>query len=166
MGRSGQGADGGRDGIGTALGFPTYRRNLQRLGFSEDDLVPGGSDRLIDALVARGTLDDLARRVRDHLDAEAAGQLERAAQLARRTEALARSIAVMGVRAKILTRVAESMAAVGLHERAEEVALSVTGLDAQELFRLTKALHATGDRQSPGTYWQWFGQVAIGRGRC
>jgi probable F420-dependent oxidoreductase len=60
-----------RAGIGMVLGFPTYRRNLQRIGFSEDDLVPGGSDRLIDALVAWGTLDDLARRVRDHLDAGA-----------------------------------------------------------------------------------------------
>ncbi|BCY08389.1 TIGR03620 family F420-dependent LLM class oxidoreductase [Actinoplanes sp. L3-i22] len=60
-----------RAGIGMFLGFPTYRANLKRLGFTDDDLVPGGSDRLIDALVAHGTADDIARRVREHLDAGA-----------------------------------------------------------------------------------------------
>ncbi|MGC4813009.1 hypothetical protein ACLQ29_21000 [Micromonospora sp. DT228] len=39
-----------RDGIGMFIGFPAYRANLARLGFGEDDLVPGGSDRPIDAL--------------------------------------------------------------------------------------------------------------------
>lgn len=60
-----------RAGIGMFLGFPTYRNNLKRLGFTDDDLVPGGSDRIIDALVAHGTADDIARRVQDHLDAGA-----------------------------------------------------------------------------------------------
>ncbi|WP_239164900.1 TIGR03620 family F420-dependent LLM class oxidoreductase [Actinoplanes palleronii] len=60
-----------RAGIGMFLGFPTYRNNLKRLGFGDDDLVPGGSDRLIDALVAHGTAEDVARRVQDHLDAGA-----------------------------------------------------------------------------------------------
>ncbi|GAA0455060.1 LLM class F420-dependent oxidoreductase [Paractinoplanes deccanensis] len=57
--------------IGMFIGFPAYRNNLRRLGFTDDDLVPGGSDRLIDALVAHGSADDIARRVRDHLDAGA-----------------------------------------------------------------------------------------------
>ncbi|MEU8257854.1 hypothetical protein AB0C06_26720 [Micromonospora inaquosa] len=42
-----------------------------RLGFTDDDLVPGGSDRLIDALVGWGGLDAVATRVREHLDAGA-----------------------------------------------------------------------------------------------
>ncbi|WP_285471902.1 TIGR03620 family F420-dependent LLM class oxidoreductase [Actinoplanes sp. NBRC 101535] len=60
-----------RAGIGMFLGFPTYRANLRRLGFGDDDLVPGGSDRLIDALVAHGTAEDLTRRVQEHRDAGA-----------------------------------------------------------------------------------------------
>ncbi|MCF3964212.1 TIGR03620 family F420-dependent LLM class oxidoreductase [Streptomyces fuscigenes] len=57
--------------IGAFIGFPAYRANLRRLGFTEDDLVPGGSDRLVDALVAHGDTDAVARRVREHLDAGA-----------------------------------------------------------------------------------------------
>lgn len=60
-----------RAGIGAYLGFPAYRSNLMRLGFGEDDLVPGGSDRLIDALVARGDVGDVAARVRAHHEAGA-----------------------------------------------------------------------------------------------
>ena len=60
-----------RNAVGIFLGFPTYRANLRRLGFTDADLGPGGSDRLIDALVAHGTADDIARRVHDHLDAGA-----------------------------------------------------------------------------------------------
>ncbi|RLP99422.1 TIGR03620 family F420-dependent LLM class oxidoreductase [Micromonospora sp. CV4] len=60
-----------RAGIGMFIGFPTYRANLARLGFTEDDLVPGGSDRLIDAVVAWGDLDAVATRIREHLDAGA-----------------------------------------------------------------------------------------------
>jgi probable F420-dependent oxidoreductase len=60
-----------RDGIGMVIGFPAYQNNLRRLGFTDDDLVPGGSDRLIDAVVAWGTVDDIRRRVQAHLDAGA-----------------------------------------------------------------------------------------------
>jgi probable F420-dependent oxidoreductase len=60
-----------RAGIGMFLGFPAYQANLRRLGFTDDDLVPGGSDRLIDAVTAWGDLDDVARRIREHLDAGA-----------------------------------------------------------------------------------------------
>jgi probable F420-dependent oxidoreductase len=55
-----------RDGIGMFIGFPAYQANLRRLGFTDADLVPGGSDRLIDAVVAWGTADDVAARVREH----------------------------------------------------------------------------------------------------
>ncbi|MGD9529246.1 MAG: LLM class F420-dependent oxidoreductase, partial [Pseudonocardia sp.] len=55
-----------RRGIGMFIGFPSYRANLRRLGFDEDDLVPGGSDRLIDAVVAWGGVDAVAARVQEH----------------------------------------------------------------------------------------------------
>lgn len=42
-----------------------------RLGFTEDDVRKPGSDRLIDALVAYGTAEDIARRLTEHLDAGA-----------------------------------------------------------------------------------------------
>ncbi|MCU1415452.1 MAG: class F420-dependent oxidoreductase [Microbacteriaceae bacterium] len=55
-----------RRGIGMFIGFPSYQANLRRLGFGDDDLIPGGSDRLIDATVAWGSLDDISRRVHEH----------------------------------------------------------------------------------------------------
>ena len=60
-----------RAGIGMAIGLPAYQNNLRRLGFTDDDLVAGGSDRLIDAVVAWGTVEDIRRRVHAHLDAGA-----------------------------------------------------------------------------------------------
>ena len=53
------------------LALPNYVRNLRRLGFAEDDFRRGGSDRLVDALVARGDEEAIARRVREHHDAGA-----------------------------------------------------------------------------------------------
>lgn len=53
------------------LGLPNYVRNLRRLGFGDDDLRGGGSDRLVDALVARGDEEAVAARVRAHHDAGA-----------------------------------------------------------------------------------------------
>jgi probable F420-dependent oxidoreductase len=53
------------------LGLPNYVNNLKQLGFSDDDLQDGGSDRLVDALVAWGDPDAIAARVREHLDAGA-----------------------------------------------------------------------------------------------
>jgi probable F420-dependent oxidoreductase len=53
------------------LGLVNYTSNLRRLGFSDEDLNDGGSDRLIDALVAHGTAEHVAAQVRAHLDAGA-----------------------------------------------------------------------------------------------
>jgi probable F420-dependent oxidoreductase len=53
------------------LALPNYVRNLRRLGFAEDDFRGGGSDRLVDALVARGDEEAVASRVREHHDAGA-----------------------------------------------------------------------------------------------
>jgi probable F420-dependent oxidoreductase len=61
----------GRDFIGYTLGLANYRNNLRRLGWSDADLADGGSDALVDALVAHGSADDVAARLRAHLDAGA-----------------------------------------------------------------------------------------------
>ncbi|MFM7508377.1 MAG: LLM class F420-dependent oxidoreductase [Actinomycetota bacterium] len=53
------------------LGLPNYANNLLRLGFTEDDVADGGSDRLVDAIVAWGTMDDALARIQAHLDAGA-----------------------------------------------------------------------------------------------
>ncbi|MEV8630478.1 hypothetical protein AB0395_02365 [Streptosporangium sp. NPDC051023] len=44
---------------------------LDELGFGDDDLIEGGSDRLVEALVAWGDAGGIAKRVREHLDAGA-----------------------------------------------------------------------------------------------
>ena len=53
------------------LGLVNYTSNLRRLGWSDADLADGGSDALIDALVAHGTPDQAAAQLREHLDAGA-----------------------------------------------------------------------------------------------
>jgi probable F420-dependent oxidoreductase len=57
--------------VGAALGLPSYQANVRRMGFGDDDLASGGSDRLIDAVVAWGDLDAVAERIREHFDAGA-----------------------------------------------------------------------------------------------
>ncbi len=52
-------------------GLPNYKRNLLGLGFEESDFENGGSDRLVDAIVAWGDIDVVRKRVRDHFDAGA-----------------------------------------------------------------------------------------------
>ncbi|MER7984623.1 LLM class F420-dependent oxidoreductase [Streptomyces noursei] len=53
------------------LELPNYVGNLRRFGFGDDDFAGGGSDRLVDALVAWGDVDTVRRRVQEHLDAGA-----------------------------------------------------------------------------------------------
>jgi probable F420-dependent oxidoreductase len=53
------------------LRFPNYRNSWLRQGFTEDDLVPGGSDRLKRALIGIGTVDAAVGAVRSQLDAGA-----------------------------------------------------------------------------------------------
>ena len=53
------------------LELPNYAANLVRMGASPEDLAAGGSDRLIDATIAWGQADDVAARVREHLEAGA-----------------------------------------------------------------------------------------------
>jgi len=53
------------------LALPNYRKNLAWLGFGERDFQDGGSDRLVDALVAWGDEEAIRRRIQAHRDAGA-----------------------------------------------------------------------------------------------
>lgn len=60
-----------REHMAMYLALPNYVNNLKRLGFTEDDIGGGGSDKLVDAIVAWGGVDAIVKRVRDHHDAGA-----------------------------------------------------------------------------------------------
>ncbi len=60
-----------RQTVAIYLALPNYRNNLLRLGFADKDFDDGGSDLLIDSIVAWGDEQALARRVREHLEAGA-----------------------------------------------------------------------------------------------
>jgi len=53
------------------MGLTNYTNNWLRLGFTEDDLATGGSNRLVDALVAWGEEDAIRARTEAHLAAGA-----------------------------------------------------------------------------------------------
>ena len=60
-----------REEIAWYLGAENYVRNLLWLGFSEEDVKDGGSDRLVDALVLHGDEEAVVAGLRAHLDAGA-----------------------------------------------------------------------------------------------
>ncbi|MER5857655.1 LLM class F420-dependent oxidoreductase [Streptomyces sp900105245] len=53
-----------REALSTYLALPNYTGNFLRLGFTEEDISGGGSDRLVDAVFAWGD----ENRVRDRID--------------------------------------------------------------------------------------------------
>jgi probable F420-dependent oxidoreductase len=53
------------------LHLSNYTRNLLRVGYSEEDLADGGSDRLIDDLVLHGTAVEISDGLTAHLEAGA-----------------------------------------------------------------------------------------------
>jgi probable F420-dependent oxidoreductase len=61
----------GRQAVDFYLNLSNYLNSWKRLGFTDKDVAKPGSDRLIDEVVAHGTPDDVARRLREHLDAGA-----------------------------------------------------------------------------------------------
>jgi probable F420-dependent oxidoreductase len=61
----------GRRNLAVYLPLPNYRNNLLRLGFTQADLEGGGSDRLIDGLVAWGDENAIRKRIQAHWDAGA-----------------------------------------------------------------------------------------------
>jgi probable F420-dependent oxidoreductase len=60
-----------REAIAMYLGLPNYRTNLERFGYGDADFASGGSDRLVDAIVAWGDEKAIDARIRAHLDAGA-----------------------------------------------------------------------------------------------
>ena len=61
----------GRKALDIYFNLANYRNNWKRLGFSEEEVTRPGSDRLVDAVVAYGTPDEIAARLKQHLDAGA-----------------------------------------------------------------------------------------------
>lgn len=61
----------GRMHLSGYLAQPNYRNNFMRQGFALHELDNGGSDRLVDAVVAWGSLESVVARVRAHRDAGA-----------------------------------------------------------------------------------------------
>lgn len=60
-----------RNAVSGYLTLPNYTNNLLRLGYTEEDFADGGSDRLIDGVVAWGSTEAVAARVREHHQAGA-----------------------------------------------------------------------------------------------
>ena len=60
-----------RKHMATYLNLPNYRNNLKELGFSDADFDNGGSDKLVDAIVAWGDEDSIRQRIQAHWDAGA-----------------------------------------------------------------------------------------------
>jgi probable F420-dependent oxidoreductase len=78
-----------------------YMGNWKRMGFTDADLTPPGSDKFIDALVAYGTPDDIAKRLGQHLGAGASQVV----------------IQVLGGSDKLLPTLSELAGALGLTPR-------------------------------------------------
>ncbi len=53
------------------LAAPNYANNLRRLGWDDEDLADGGTDRLVDAIVAWGDPSAIRRRIVEHIEAGA-----------------------------------------------------------------------------------------------
>ncbi len=60
-----------RHAIAMYLELPNYRTNLERFGYHDEDFTAGGSNRLVDAIVAWGDADAIRTRIKAHHDAGA-----------------------------------------------------------------------------------------------
>lgn len=61
----------GRSALEIYLNLQNYLNSWRRLGFTDSDVAKPGSDRLVDAVVAYGTPEAIATRLKAHLDAGA-----------------------------------------------------------------------------------------------
>ena len=61
----------GRKTLEVYLNLANYLSSWKRLGFTDEDVAKPGSDRLVDAVVAYGTADSIAARLKEHLAAGA-----------------------------------------------------------------------------------------------
>jgi probable F420-dependent oxidoreductase len=68
---SGKAREIARQAMAFYLPLTNYRNNWKRVGFSDEDLAGGGSDRFLDAMVAWGGEDAIRQRIRAHFDAGA-----------------------------------------------------------------------------------------------
>lgn len=84
----------GREHLSYYLGLPNYTNNWRRSGFTDADLEDGGSDALVDALLALGDRDAIASRVAAH---RAAGADHVCLQLLGRGDPVAAVRALAGV---------------------------------------------------------------------
>ncbi|MET0454921.1 MAG: LLM class F420-dependent oxidoreductase [Mycobacterium sp.] len=85
----------GRRSFETSIQKRNYRNSWKRLGFTEDDLADGGSDELVDAVVAHGTTEDVAARLNsflaagaDHIPLQVLGDADKLSVLAKLAEPL------------------------------------------------------------------------------
>jgi len=60
-----------RKGLAMYLELAAYHRQWKRFGFGSEDLAGGGSERLVDAIVAHGDEAAVRRRIADHTSAGA-----------------------------------------------------------------------------------------------
>jgi probable F420-dependent oxidoreductase len=60
-----------REQLSYYFNLTNYTNSWQRWGFSADEVAAPGSDRLIDALVAWGSPEQVAEKLRGHVDAGA-----------------------------------------------------------------------------------------------
>ncbi|MHB2029123.1 MAG: TIGR03620 family F420-dependent LLM class oxidoreductase [Acidimicrobiales bacterium] len=63
--------DRARSFLGHYLALPNYANNLRALGFGDGELLGGGSDRLIDALVCWGTIESVTEKIMRYTEAGA-----------------------------------------------------------------------------------------------
>ncbi len=61
----------GRKALEIYLNLANYLNNWKRLGFSDAEVAKPGSDRLVDAVVAYGTPEQIAARLKEHISAGA-----------------------------------------------------------------------------------------------
>jgi len=61
----------GREAIALYLGLTNYLNSWKRQGFTDADITKPGSDKLVDAVVAYGTADQIAQRLQEHIAAGA-----------------------------------------------------------------------------------------------
>jgi probable F420-dependent oxidoreductase len=61
----------GRKALEIYLNLANYLNSWKRLGFTDEDVAKPGSDRLVDAVVAYGTPDEIAARLKEHITAGA-----------------------------------------------------------------------------------------------
>ena len=60
-----------RKDLSIYLDLPNYRNNFLRIGFTEDDLSGGGSDRLLDSIRPWGDMETISNKIIEHFDAGA-----------------------------------------------------------------------------------------------